>query len=608
MLILTEQRSKIVRAVALLALISGAATEAHAVIRDARIPATDARMIKWITAARDGDVATVKTLVQGGMDINARDDNGDPALSWAAYHGRKDVVDYLLERGADATLKNTSGRWGANHTPLLYAAAGGHRDLVQRFYDGLDPKAKADKSFDGVANFGLRVAAANRRVELMDFFLRHGADVNVTSAAGRTALMEATVSLDEKVIQWLLDRGGDVTVRDREGVTALHEAARRGWRTEMVRLILDKGADINARTAKGETPLAWARQSGANGAVTLLLSRGAVAEGETKPAAKKVPPPKTPPPAPSPSPPPPATRLAAPTVTAGAVPAGMALIPAGKFKMGDPFEREASDQVPVHTVHVSAFLIDRQKVTGTLWNEVRSWGQAHGYTDLSATAKAADHPVHSLTWYDAVKWCNARSEKEGLTPVYYTGPNRDTVYRTGKRDIANDCVRWEADGYRLPTEAEWEKAARGGVDGRRFPWGDTITHQQANYNSGGRSGGQVPSYDLNPTRGNPPQFTAGKEPYTSPVGSFPPNDYGLGDMAGNAWDWVWDWYRRDYYRVSPNTDPKGPEQAQATDGAKVLRGGSWYFGADLLRCSMRGNNRVPDTRTQNIGFRCVRRR
>ena len=302
-----------------------------------------------------------------------------------------------------------------------------------------------------------------------------------------------------------------------------------------------------------------------------------------------------------------ATSPAAPPAISVSAPAGMVLVPAGKFQMGDPFETEQSDQVPVHTVHVSAFYMDKHKVTKKRWDDVRTWAQENGYSDTFARgAKGEDHPALGMTWYDAVKWCNARSEKEGLTPVYYTTPEKTVVYRTGKVDIANDCVRWDANGYRLPTEAEWEKAARGGAVGRRFPWDDTITHEQANYNSGGRSQGKVPPYDLNPTRGNPPKFAVDQEPYTSPVGSFPANGYGLHDMAGNAWDWVWDWYARDYYRLSPDSDPRGPAKDKATDGAKLLRGGSWYAGADLVRCSMRGNNRVPDTRTENISFRCVR--
>jgi formylglycine-generating enzyme required for sulfatase activity len=105
----------------------------------------------------------------------------------------------------------------------------------------------------------------------------------------------------------------------------------------------------------------------------------------------------------------------------------------------------------------------------------------HNYTDLAAgngfyPSKGANHPVHSITWYDMVKWCNARSEKDGLTPCYTLS---GSVYRTSYSD---DVVcNWAANGYRLPSEAEWEKAARGDLSGKRFPWGDRISQSQANY-------------------------------------------------------------------------------------------------------------------------------
>lgn len=110
-----------------------------------------------------------------------------------------------------------------------------------------------------------------------------------------------------------------------------------------------------------------------------------------------------------------------------------------------------------------------------------------------------------------MKWANARSEKEGLVPCYYTDDTQTTVYRTGTVDVQNDWVKWIACGYRLPTEVEWEKAARGGAAGHRYPWSatDAIDHSRANYDSGG----------------------------TTPVGSFAPNGYGLYDMAGNVWEW-----------------------------------------------------------------------
>src|SRR5215212_2223216 len=100
----------------------------------------------------------------------------------------------------------------------------------------------------------------------------------------------------------------------------------------------------------------------------------------------------------------------------------------------------------------------------------------------TALAKATNHPVNNVSWYDAVKWCNARSEKDGLTPCYYSNVGLTVVYKTGRTE---PYVRWTANGYRLPTEAEWEKAARGGLVGKRYPFGDSIDGSQANYSGSG---------------------------------------------------------------------------------------------------------------------------
>ena len=146
---------------------------------------------------------------------------------------------------------------------------------------------------------------------------------------------------------------------------------------------------------------------------------------------------------------------------APAVPAGFALIPAGPFQMGDQSSPLVGDnnELPVHTVQVSAFYMGKYEVTKEEWDAVRTWGLANGYTDLAAgngsyASKGANHPVHSITWYDMVKWCNARSQKEGLTPCYTVS---GATYKTGQS--APEC-NWNANGYRLPTEAECEKAAR----------------------------------------------------------------------------------------------------------------------------------------------------
>jgi len=286
-------------------------------------------------------------------------------------------------------------------------------------------------------------------------------------------------------------------------------------------------------------------------------------------------------------------------IEAGVSAQDMAFVPAGSFMMGDALDDESNREHPTNAVYVSAFYMDRTDVTKALWDEVRQWALAHGYSfENPGSGDVADHPVHTISWYDAVKWCNARSEREGRTPAYYTNAAQTMVYTKGQVAVRNDWVNWNA-GYRLPTEAEWEKAARGGAEGHRFPWSnvDTITHTQANYISD-------PSYayDLGPETGYHPAF---RDTGTSPVTYFPPNGYGIYDMAGNVWQWCWDWYGD--YSSSPVTDPRGP----TTVSFRVNRGGSWDQHAWDCRTAARSisppSNIDPATyRDSNLGFRCVR--
>ena len=154
-------------------------------------------------------------------------------------------------------------------------------------------------------------------------------------------------------------------------------------------------------------------------------------------------------------------------------------IPAGGFTMGDTLDGMAD--APPHWVNVSAFYMQKKEVTKAEWDAVREWGLGYGYADLAVgVGTAADHPVQTVTWHDVVKWCNAKSEKDGLQPCYYTDAEQTAVYKTGTNNIDNTMVKWSADGYRLPTEAEWEKAARGGLNGKRYPLGDSITPADAN--------------------------------------------------------------------------------------------------------------------------------
>ena len=251
---------------------------------------------------------------------------------------------------------------------------------------------------------------------------------------------------------------------------------------------------------------------------------------------------------------------------------------------------------PQYSVTVSAYYMETRLVTGGQWNLVKEgYANAHGYTFVNAGSfKATSHPVQTVDWYDTVKWCNARSEMEGLTPVYYTDAGFTTVYKTG--EVA-PYVKPGANGYRLPTEAEWEKAARGGLSGKRFPWGDTITHGQANYFSDASY-----AYDTSPTRGYHPIYGGFGLPFTSPVGSFAANGYGLYDMAGDVVEWCWDWYSSTYY-ASGQTDPLGP--AGPLSG-RVLRGGSWNNMPWSARCAGRNNFFSPSSANYDQGFRCVR--
>lgn len=213
--------------------------------------------------------------------------------------------------------------------------------------------------------------------------------------------------------------------------------------------------------------------------------------------------------------------------------AGMNLIREGSFEMAGP----------TYTVFLSEYAMDVHEITKEVWDSVRQWSLDHGYFDLPiGESFGGEHPLHTVNWFDCVKWCNARSEMQGLKPAYYVDSAFTIVYRSGR--IAPH-VGWQT-GYRLPTEAEWEKAARGGATGHRFPWTDSekITPDRANYDESEKSG-------------------------SVKVGSYPPNGFGLYDMAGNHFEWCWD--RFGDYTSDPQTDPRGPNVGVH----RVFRGGGW---------------------------------
>lgn len=236
-------------------------------------------------------------------------------------------------------------------------------------------------------------------------------------------------------------------------------------------------------------------------------------------------------------------------------------------------------------VTIGSFNIDISEVTYEHWTDVRTWALTNGYTDMvtgqnGSSPSGPNNPVTYVSWYDIVKWCNARSEKDGLTPVYYTDNTQAAVYRTGEIDINLDAVKWNVNGYRLPTEAEWEFAAKGGTLAQSTPY----TY------SGSNTIGDVAWYYSN----------SGNTTHT--VGQKSANELGIYDMSGNVWEWCWDWYSGTY--PSSETDPKGPSTKQTY---RLLRGGS--FNADEGGCwvgDRRNLARYTVESRPSYGFRCVR--
>jgi formylglycine-generating enzyme required for sulfatase activity len=285
------------------------------------------------------------------------------------------------------------------------------------------------------------------------------------------------------------------------------------------------------------------------------------------------------------------------------VPENMVMIHGGEFCMGSLLPSSVPLEVPVHTAMVFSIFMDRYEVYGTLWNDVRNWATNHGYTDInvgqvgySATGGliGVTHPVINVSWYDCIKWCNARSEREGLIPVYYTNGAQTGVYRAGFYRLDNSMVDWNANGYRLPTEAEWEKAGRGGLTGFLYPWGNKIDGAMANFRGSGDP------YDEGTT---PVGYYSGAQVINGQsVWGNTMNGFGLYDMAGNVYEWCWDWYGP--LTVSdPPENPRGPDNGRY----RVLRGGCWQSTMTYcLLCSFR-HYMAPTVRSNTIGFRCVRR-
>ncbi|MGH3352335.1 MAG: formylglycine-generating enzyme family protein, partial [Nocardioides sp.] len=274
-------------------------------------------------------------------------------------------------------------------------------------------------------------------------------------------------------------------------------------------------------------------------------------------------------------------------------------IPGGRFLMGDNLGdgSPADGEVPVHDVHVDPFVIDATTVTNAAFSEfVDATGyvteaESYGFSAVFHLALAAQDSdvlgaAPGTPWWHGVRGATWRNPGGLLSDL--AGLDDHPVVHVSWNDALAYC-RWS--GRRLPTEAEWEYASRGGESGARFPWGDEVRTDT--------------EWRANIWQGDFPVLNTAEDGWatTAPVRSFAPNSYGLWQTVGNVWEWCADWFDPAYYRVSPRESPTGPDRGTT----RVLRGGSFLCHdsyCNRYRNAARSSN-TPDSSMNNTGFRTV---
>ncbi len=255
----------------------------------------------------------------------------------------------------------------------------------------------------------------------------------------------------------------------------------------------------------------------------------------------------------------------------------MVLVEGGTFMMGS--ENGRNNEKSVHEVTLKSFYMGQTQVTQALWKAVM------GKDPEKLAFPHPQRPVERVSWYDCVAFCNELSKQQGFRPAYAIDRDRKD---SGNKNSSDD-QKWtvtiidDADGYRLPTEAEWEYAARGGPCWRK--------HQ---YEFAG-----------SPNKNEVAWGTQTSHGITQPCGLHPPNPLGLFDMSGNVFEWCWDWFDELYYKDLAKEEtterPIGPESGEY----RVVRGGSWDYDSDFLRVASR-NGSYPSLRSNSLGLRLCR--
>jgi len=262
-----------------------------------------------------------------------------------------------------------------------------------------------------------------------------------------------------------------------------------------------------------------------------------------------------------------------------------ASIPRGTFTMGSPADERysSSDEKPQHQVTLSAFRMQTTEVTQEQYERVMGTNPSYWTTSNNSYANTASQPVEQVSWWDCVRFCNKLSSDQRLTPCYTNSGGSTTI-----ADGDTVSCSWTADGFRLPTEAEWEYACRAGTSGM-FYWGTAYDEAQMK---------QYCWYNLNCYDGSWTEPHAEKGG-TQRVATRLPNDWGLYDMSGNVLEWCWDWDGS--YTSESESNPRGPEAGSR----RVLRGGGWW--SDWNFCRSADRVRLdPGYRGDDLGFRLVR--